>query len=221
MKSYFVTSSGTGIGKTLVTCALTHQLSAKGLDLRVLKPVVTDFAESREETSDTYEIVHALGEQITAEAIARVSPWRFIAPMSPDMAASREGKSIDFRDLIEFCRPGPEDIQLIEGVGGAFVPIDERHLVVDWIKALDTSVILVAGSYLGTLSHTIATVMALAAREIPVSALVISESEDSPVPPEETEATLRRFLPDIPIAQVPRVAHWREAPDLTSLVLRD
>lgn len=218
MKRYFITSSGTGIGKTVVTCTLTRQLRAQGLNVRTLKPIITDFAEHRMEESDTYEIIHALGHAVSAETIAQVSPWRFIAPLSPDMAAARDGRSIDFDDLIEFCAPQHEDIQLIEGVGGAFVPIDDTHLVSDWIKALNIPVILVVGSYLGTLSHTIATVRALEAQEIAIAALVISESEESPVPMEETGATLLRLLPGAPITQLPRIADWREAPDLSALV---
>lgn len=221
MSRFFITSSGTGIGKTIVTCALTYQLRAKGRDVRALKPIITDFAENRVEASDTYEIIHALGEEVSAETIAHVSPWRFVAPMSPDMAAAREERSIDFPDLIAFCRPESEDVQLIEGIGGAFVPIDDQHLVADWIEALEVPVILVVGSYLGTLSHTIATVFALRARGIRVAALVISESEESPVPIEETAQTLCRFLPDLPIVNVPRVSHWREVPDLTGLARRD
>lgn len=221
MSRFFITSSGTGIGKTLVTCALTHQLRGAGKNVRTLKPVVTDFAENRIEATDTYEIIHALGEEVTAATIAHVSPWRFVAPMSPDMAAAREGQSIDFLDLLAFCQPEHEDVQLIEGIGGAFVPIDDRHLVVDWISALDIPAILVVGSYLGTLSHTFATVTALQARGVRLTALVISESEESPVPIEETEITLRRFLPDIPIVQIPRVGHWRDVPDLTASVQSD
>lgn len=221
MSRFFITSSGTGIGKTIVTCALTHQLRAKGRDVRTLKPIVTDFAENRVEATDTYEIIHALGEQVTAASIAHVSPWRFVAPMSPDMAASREGRSIDFRDLLAFCQPEDEDVLLIEGIGGAFVPIDDRRLVADWIRALDIPAILVVGSYLGTLSHTIATVTALKARDIRLAALVISESEESPVPMEETAQTLRRFLPDVPLVRIPRVSHWRDVPDLTQLAPRD
>ncbi len=215
MKRYFITSSGTGIGKTVVTCVLTRQLRRQGLEVRTLKPIITDFAQHRLEESDTYEIIHALGHAVSAETIAQVSPWRFIAPLSPDMAASRDGRTIDFDDLIAFCVPQHEDVLLIEGIGGAFVPIDDTHLVADWIKALNIPTLLVVGSYLGTLSHTIATVRALEAREISIAAVVISESEDSPVPIEETRATLQRFLPGLSISQLPRLDDWREAPDLS------
>ncbi len=219
MSRYFVTSSGTGIGKTLVTCALTWQLRQQGKSVLALKPVISDFAEHRIEATDTYEIIHAMGHKVDAEWVTRVSPWRFIAPLSPDMAARREGKEINFDDLIDHCGADhPEDVLLIEGVGGAFVPLDRTHMVVDWIDALDMPTILVCGSYLGTLSHTIATYESLIGRDIPVAGIVISESVESPVPLEETRDTLQRFLPGVRMIILPRIANWKSAPDLTRLV---
>ncbi|MFN3231649.1 MAG: dethiobiotin synthase [Alphaproteobacteria bacterium] len=219
MSKFFITSSGTGIGKTLVTCALTWQLRQQGKSVLALKPVISDFAENRMEATDTYEIIRAMGHRVDADWVTRVSPWRFIAPLSPDMAARREGKEINFDDLIDYCRAGhPEDMLLIEGVGGAFVPVDHSHMVVDWIDALDMPTILVVGSYLGTLSHTIATYESLIGRDIPVAGIVISESLESPVPLEETRDTLQRFLPGTRFVLLPRVKDWKSAPDLTSLV---
>ena len=220
MTKLFITSSGTEIGKTFITCALTWQLRQKGLTVETLKPIISDFAEGQVETSDTYEILRAQEQDLTAEHITAVSPWRFIAPLSPDMAAAREGRSIDFDDLIAFCaRDHAADHLLIEGVGGTFVPLDDTHLVADWIKALNMPALLVVGSYLGTLSHTISAYEAMTERGMSVAGIVISESEESPVPLEETRDTLARFIPDMPFALVPRLAHWKEAPDLTHLVV--
>ena len=219
MSRFFITSSGTGIGKTVVTCALTWQLRQQGKSVLALKPVISDFSEHRVQTTDTYNIIHAMGQQVTADWIARISPWRFIAPLSPDMAAAREGRDVNFDDLVEHCAGlHPEDFLLIEGVGGAFVPLDRTHMVVDLIDALDMPAILVCGSYLGTLSHTIATYESLVGRDIPVAGVVISESPDSPVPLEETRDTLQRFLPQARFVLLPRIDHWKSAPDLTLLV---
>jgi dethiobiotin synthetase len=101
------------------------------------------------------------------------------------------------------------------------VPLTEGETVLDWIAALGTPSLLVAGSYLGTISHTLTAAEALRQRRLPIAGIVISESEASPVPPEETRATLRRFLPGTAIAIVPRLAGdapWRNARDLTSLL---
>jgi dethiobiotin synthetase len=86
------------------------------------------------------------------------------------------------------------------------VPLDDRHTVLDWIEALDCAVLLVTGSYLGTLSHTLTAASALASRNRVPTAIVVSESAEQPVPPEETAAVLRRFVAPTPVAVLPRQA---------------
>ena len=223
MKQVFVTATGTDVGKTVITCALTHQLVQAGHAVRTIKPVISGYTQDTAASIDTAEIIQALGHDMTPETIAQVSPWRFTHPLSPDMAATREGRAIDYQDLLTFCRPngsGESDVDylVIEGVGGAFVPLDDTHLVVDWILDMNMPAIVVAGSYLGTLSHTVATFEAMQGRGVSVSAIVISESEVSPVPLAETADAMRRLIPGIPVVTVPRLDHWTQAPDLTGLI---
>jgi dethiobiotin synthetase len=140
-------------------------------------------------------------------AIARISPWRFEAALSPDMAAAREGRRVPFDELVAFCHAhlsetGP--MVFIEGVGGVLVPLDERHTVRDWIAALGLPVVLVAGSYLGTISHTLTALEALDRCGLDVAALVINESAESTVPLEETLATLMRFGHGVPLVSMRR-----------------
>lgn len=224
MKPFFVTSSGTGIGKTLVTASLCHQLVATGRTVRAIKSVISGYSADTHNESDTAVLLDSLGLPHDTTNIERMSPFRFEAPLSPDMAAAREGTKIDFDALLSHCRAaadGPEDLLLIEGVGGVMVPLTEDKTVRDWITALAAPCLLVVGSYLGTISHTLTAVEALRARDADITAIVISESEESPVPPEETKETIARFLPENPIAILPRLAGnqpWRHAPDLTSLL---
>jgi dethiobiotin synthetase len=221
---YFVTASGTGVGKTLVTATLTAQLRAKGQSVRTLKPVISGYTPATHVESDTAALLDSLGLAHTPEAIDTLSPFRFEAPLSPDMAAAREGRAIDFDALIRFCREaadGPEDMLLIEGVGGVMVPLTTDRTVLDWIEALAMPCLLVVGGYLGTISHTLTAVEVLRRRNAALAAIVISESEENPVPPAETRDTIRRFLPETPIAVLPRLAGdapWRSAPDLTDLL---
>jgi dethiobiotin synthetase len=222
--SLFITSSGTGVGKTLVTASLARQLRRAGRTARVLKPVISGFTREEFGESDTAILLQSQETAPTEDAIDRMSPFRFAAPLSPDMAAAREDRSVDFDALVTFCREaaaGPEDITLIEGVGGVMVPLTERETVLDWMAALGAPCLLVVGSYLGTISHTLTAAAALADRRLAVSAIVISESEESPVPVTETQATIQRFLPDTRIAVVPRLSGdkpWQTAPNLTDLV---
>ncbi len=220
MTTLFITSSGTGIGKTLVTAALAHQLHRNGTPARVLKPVISGFTAEDFDESDTAILLQSQETPPTEASIDRMSPFRFAAPLSPDMAAVRENRSIDFDAVVTFCRnaaAGPEEVTLIEGVGGVMVPLTERETVLDWMAALGAPCLLVVGSYLGTISHTLTAAGALTARGLEIAGIVISESEESPVPVPETAATIQRFLPDIRITAVPRLSGekpWQDAPDL-------
>jgi dethiobiotin synthetase len=207
MSTVFVSASGTSLGKTFVTCRLLRELAAAGYRCRALKPVATGFDAEQVLASDTGRILDALGRSIDPDNIAAVSPWRFAAPMSPDMAARRERRSLPFDALIEFCRPSSAiDLTLIEGVGGVMAPLDERHTVLDWMQALDVPVLLVVGSYLGTLSHSLTAAGAVAGQGLELAGVIVNESEQQPVPLSETAQTLRNFLPDARIAELPRQA---------------
>ena len=220
MSTLFVTATGTEIGKTIVTAALCHELRAAGRPVRALKPVLSGYDPLARHESDPGVLLASLGEAVTEEAVADIAPWRFAAPLSPDMAAAREGRRLDVREIVAFCRAADGDPLLIEGIGGAMVPLDQRHTVLDWIAALDAPALVVAGSYLGTISHTLTTLAAIRGRGVPVAGLVISESPESPVPPAETAATIARHAGALPIAIVPRLPAgpepWRAAPPLAS-----
>jgi dethiobiotin synthetase len=206
MRTLFVTSSGTGIGKTFVMRALIGRLASEGRRVEAFKPVVSGFDPAAPSAGDTGALLEALGAPVSPERVERVSPWRFAAPLSPDMAASREGRRIDFDGLVGYCRQRlaeGTDVALIEGIGGAMVPLDERHTVLDWIVAMEIPTLLVVGSYLGTLSHTLTAAAALRARGVELR-VVVSESEESPVPLSDILATLARHLPGIDVCALPR-----------------
>ncbi len=209
MKSLFITATGTGTGKTYVTAALGRALKAKGKSVRVCKPVISGFDKDTADDSDTYVLIRSLGQEPTPEAVDACSPWRLKEPLSPDMAARREGRDIDFNSLMRFCQKaqtGDEDFLLIEGIGGAMVPLNARHTVLDWMVELDAPVVVVCGSYLGTLSHTLTTIAVLRERGLSLAGIVVDESEESPVPVAETAETLARFLDGLKIATVSRNA---------------
>jgi dethiobiotin synthetase len=207
MTTIFVTSSGTGIGKTFVTLRLIAELKALGKSVHALKPVASGFDAARPGDGDTGALLRALELEPTAANLDAVSPWRFAAPLSPDMAASREGRTVPFDALVAHCRAARRgDVTLIEGIGGVMVPLDNEHTVLDWIAALEVPTLLVVGSYLGTLSHSLTAAAALRERGVTVAGLVVSESEDQPVPAAETAATLARFVAPVAVVVLPRSA---------------
>ncbi len=206
MTAVFVTGSGTDIGKTYVTAGLIRALRRAGRSVGALKPVASGFDPARPAESDASVLLEALESEYTIEEI---SPWRFQAPLSPDMAAAREGRRIDFDALLAFCRDWSDaGTLLVEGVGGVMVPLDERHTVLDWMAALGWPILVVGGTYLGAISHTLTALEAMQRRALAPLALVVNENEGG-VDPRETVATLSRFAGAVPIHLVP----YRADPD--------
>jgi dethiobiotin synthetase len=216
MSAYFVTASGTGVGKTFTTCALLYAARNAGRQARGLKPIISGWNEN--EPSDTSEIIRAGGG---VQTIDEVSPWRFHAPLSPHRAAVHEGKEMDLSQLIEWshaqvAKPG---LTLIEGVGGAMVPLTNRATVCDWMKALTLPVILVTGSYLGSISHTLTAIEVIRSVGLKIHAIVVNESADSSVDFAEAQAGLAPFIGNIPLQIFePRVSSWQEAKHTHTLV---
>ena len=82
---------------------------------------------------------------------------------------------------------------LIEGVGGIMVPLDDERTVLDVMMALRLPLILVTGSYLGTISHTLTALDSLFRRDLNVLAIIVSETPGSTVPLDDTVAAIARF----------------------------
>ncbi len=205
---FFVTSTGTGIGKTFITAALARQAKGLGKSVMAYKPIISGYDPVHPEESDTGFLLQSLEIDTTPENIDRISPWRFSTPLAPSMAARTEKIELDYDAVLAHGRKaleGPEDIVIIEGVGGVMVPVDDKHTVLDWIEALGTQAILVTGSYLGTISHTLTALATLQQRAVPVFAVIVNESEENPVPLSVTVSELSRWtrLPLIPVKRRP------------------
>jgi dethiobiotin synthetase len=203
----FVTATGTDVGKTFVTAALIRHFRAAGRAVDAIKPVVSGFDPAALPASDPGALLTALGRPLILEEADRISPWRFAAPLSPDLAAAREGRAIGFDALVEFSRRPAKSgtLLLIEGVGGIMVPLDDKHTVLDWMKALRIPVLVIAGSYLGTISHTLTALHVLAQRNIDIAAVVVSESDVGGATLDDTVAAIARFAQPLDVIGVPRL----------------
>ena len=207
MAGVFVTGTGTDVGKTFITAALLRHLRDAGKPVDAIKPVVSGFDPANAEDSDPGMLLAALGRSTTSEEIDRISPWRFAAPLSPDLAARAEGRSLDFKALVDFSRHAADrrGMTFIEGVGGVMVPLDQTHTVFDWMLALRLPVLLVAGSYLGTISHTLTALHVLAQRNLDIAGVVVSESATPGASLDDTVAAIARFAAPLDVIGVPRL----------------
>jgi len=215
MAAFFVTGSGTDIGKTWASAQLLRHWRGQGLQPAALKPVATGYDPAKPEDSDAAELLRALGRPATAAEVEAICPIRFRAPLSPDQAAAREGARLSAWSIAQACRiehaGGP---LLIEGAGGVMAPLNERETMLDLAVALDLPVIFLAASYLGAISHALTGLAVLKAAGVSAPLVLVNETPGSTVNLTDTVATLSAHLPDAAILPIPRGGDgpvWPEA----------
>ena len=223
-RKFFITGTGTNVGKTLVSCILAQQLRAQNLNVQILKPLVSGVDDIR--ISDTALLLKAMGKTLSETHINQCSPWRFKAPLAPSMAALLEGGILDFEEIITFCQlPRPDaDILLIEGAGGIMSPVTDKTHHINWIKALNIPIILVAGTYLGCISHILTAIEVCKSRQIPIAALIINQRTDSEMAPAQIIEALNTFI-TVPMVPLPllngknQIDKWKISPNITPVII--
>jgi len=201
----FITATGPDVGRTLVVASLIRHFRQSGRAVDAIKPIVSGYDPAQAAASETGMLVSALGLPFTPESIDRISPWRFRAALSPDLAARQEGRSIDVDGVVAYCQSAIDrrrDILLIDGIGGIMAPLDETRTILDVMMALRLPLILVTGSYPSTISHTLTALDSLFRRDINVLATIVSETPGSGTPLDEVVATIARFA--APVIGLPR-----------------
>jgi dethiobiotin synthetase len=208
MNALFVTASGTGIGKTFVTAGLLRHYINQKKAVRAIKPVLSGFDPDNLAESDSGLLLTAQDQDVTLENVGNITPWRFAAPLAPDMAARRESRTLDFDAVVTFSHDAisGDGTLFIEGVGGVMTPLTSARAVLDWMEALGLPLILVVGSYLGAISHALTAFDSARRRDLHVVAIVVSESEGSAVPLDETVDSISRFAESSPCLTLPRAA---------------
>jgi dethiobiotin synthetase len=179
MKKYFITATGTDIGKTYYLCKLIKEILAKNQKVKAIKPIISGLDINNIHNSDSGKIISALKKEVTIENILNISPFFYQIATSPDSAALIENKQeINYAKLLEFCsnflKNNSHDYALIEGVGGIMVPINSHKLILDLIKDLKIEVILITKNYLGTRNHTLNSLEILKLHNIRVNKIILN-----------------------------------------------
>jgi dethiobiotin synthetase len=201
----FITATGTDVGKTQVVASLIRQFRQMGRSVDAVKPIVSGYDPAQAAASDTGILISALALPFSPESIDRVSPWRFRAALSPDLAARQEERTIDVDAVVAFCQAAisqRRDLLLIEGVGGIMMPLDGHRTSLDVMMALQLPLILVTGSYRGAISHTLTALDSLFRRDMNVLATIVSETPGSALPLDDVVSAISRFT--APVIGLPR-----------------
>lgn len=191
-----VTGTDTGVGKTVVTCAILRALRARGEKPVPIKPVETGCTEL-----DLPEDALALSAAAGGVQLDIVCPVRYRTPAAPTTAARIEGRAHSFDGLVEHVRAirAVSPRVILEGAGGLLVPLDEGKTYADLAMALDASLLIVARDALGTINHTSLTLEAAKSRGIPVLAVVLNAVSTPDAVFIDHRAELRALWPGVPI----------------------
>lgn len=198
----FIAGAHTDVGKTYVACAILRAARAAGRSVAAFKPVVSGFDPADWEQSDPGRLLAALGRPLTVGELDAISPLRFTAALSPPMAARLEGVDLRLAQLERFCREGlaasTAQLTLVEGVGGVMSPIAEDATGLDLMIALGLPSVLVGGSYLGGVSHTLTAIETLRGRGQAIEAVVVSQDGDPDAPDfAQTIEAVTAFAPSL------------------------
>lgn len=198
-----ILATGTDIGKTHIACSLLAATRMKGLATSAFKPVMSGFSHETLAESDAGRLAIACGLEPTPECVKTICLYAFEDPIAPNVAARREGVSIDFDAIVEQAREmmkGDDGLFLVEGAGGVLSPIDDHHSNADLAAASGIPSLLVTANYLGSISHTLSAIEVLAARGVDVAAITVSQPTPAFGSPAEFAVEL---------------AHWIEIPTVS------
>ena len=171
LRGVFVTGTDTGVGKTVVSAALVSRLQGRlaisGHVLRYWKPVQTGI-EQDDDTAVVEWLSGCPGDVLRKQGV------RLPRPVSPHLAARLSGQQIDIDALIATTRGEAAATRwIVEGAGGALVPLNQRDLMIDLMQRLGLPVVVVTRTLLGTINHTLLTLEAIRARELRVAGVVM------------------------------------------------
>jgi dethiobiotin synthetase len=173
-RGIFVTGTDTGVGKTFVACALLRALCDAGHRAIGMKPVAAGFAANGTDNDDV--IALAAAGNVVAPLRDR-NPYAFAEAVAPHLAADTAGVEIDVsRVLSAYARLAERaDTIVVEGAGGALVPLDARHDMLDIAHTLRLRVLLVVGMRLGCLNHALLSALAVQRRGLVLAGWIANE----------------------------------------------
>jgi len=195
VNGYFVTGTGTGVGKTLISCALLHAFAARGEVVVGMKPVAAGC-----ENGKWIDVELLVAASTAIASREQVNPYALTLPIAPHIAARQSGINIDTGII---CKAYVElqeiaDVVIVEGAGGFLVPINEHQDGADMARALDLPIILVVGMQLGCLNHALLTAQAVRATGLQLAGWVANRIDPQMVAFDENVLALTRRL-DCPL----------------------
>jgi dethiobiotin synthetase len=165
VRGVFVTGTDTGVGKTVVSAALLIRFPGS----RYWKPIQTG---PDDDTSEALRLSESPRQAAYHHGV------RLPDPVSPHLAALRARTRINISSHVSSVKEMDER-WIVEGAGGALVPVNESDLMIHFMERLGLPVVIAARTSLGTINHTLLTIEALRARRLAVAGVVMVGAPDA------------------------------------------
>ena len=193
-RTFFITGTDTGVGKTVLTALLAGFLRERGLRVAALKPVCSGGR------ADARILRAALGGALPLD---QINPWHFRVPIAPSLAAGRERKRLKLAPVLAHLRAVGKnfDVMLIEGAGGLLSPLGAGFNSRDLISAMDATPIVVAPNRLGVVNHVLLTLEALPESLRPRACVVLM----APPKPDAASPSNARLLKQLSVPAIFRL----------------
>ena len=162
-KTFFVTGTDTGVGKTFISAGLLLTAKQRGLSTAALKPVAAgcEMTAAGLRNDDALLLQSVITQPLAYE---QVNPIALEPAIAPHIAAQQARRVLSVDRLSGFCRGAlnQADFTLVEGAGGWRVPLNPAETLADLARALRLPVIMVVGIRLGCINHALLTAEAIA-----------------------------------------------------------
>jgi dethiobiotin synthetase len=203
-RGIFVTGTDTGVGKTVVACALVRAFRAQGLAVGVMKPVAAGSERTAHglRNPDALALIGAAG---TERPYGDMNPYCFEPAISPHIAAKEARIEVDCNIIRHHydALAAETDRIVVEGAGGWFAPINEHQTMADVAWALNVPALMVVGVRLGCLNHAQLTRLGIEARGVSFAGWIASRVDPLMERASENLATLERVLGEAPLEVLP------------------
>jgi dethiobiotin synthetase len=209
MKGIAVTGTDTGVGKTVIACGICAAAAARGMRVRVLKPIETG-VERGSRNTDAARLIAAAG---SPQSVDDACPVTFPGPLAPLAAARAAQTAIDIGVLDAALERAwaDADFVVVEGAGGLLVPITRDESFATLFARWALPLVIVAANRLGVINHALLTVAAARAAGAEPIALVLHDCSPRLADPsaESNGQILRDLLPGLAVIRFP----WQQSSD--------
>ena len=208
-RGLFVTGTDTGVGKTMIACLIASAWRARGLDVGVMKPIETGDAAMPHGIFDADGWLLRCAAS-SREPMAAITPWRYAEPLAPLACARSSGIELDRTQLLAAITAMAERHRclVVEGVGGALVPLGKDWFVADLMAEVGLAALVVGRAGLGTINHMLLTIEALQRRSIAIAGVVLNGARGE-LAEQGNPALLQELGSGVPLwGVVPHLSDW-------------